>query len=207
MAASMILGAMLIVSIILAVAAWISRGNAIAALNDLQKKYDEKQTANVQETRTRHHKDVRMQTGVAPGCQRCQQLHRELMGAQAELRIAYGKMSDKQKDELYYNYDLVAKNVTLAYVADPANPSLQLLQISFSVKNQSTETRGNNLGLFKLYNEKEQVWQKEFSVPTLQKGGSTYVQIMAPGNIKWDGWYCNIYPSVPTGADGLPDRR
>jgi len=206
MAATMILGALLLVSVVLTVAAWISRGNAVSALNDLQKKFDAKMTANVQEGRTRHHEDVRMQTGVAAGCERCKQLQRERNGYNAELRKAYAIMTDKQKDELQYNYDIVAKNVSLKYVRDPSNPNRELLQISFTVKNQSSAARGNMLGLFKLYNGKNQIWQNKFRVDSLLPGKTTGVRMMAPGDKDWDGWFCNIYPSVPTGADGLPKR-
>jgi len=207
MAATMILGALLLVSVILTVAAWISRGNTVILLNELQEKYDAKQTADVQEGRTRHHEDVRMQTGVAAGCTRCEQLQRERNGYNAELRKAYNIMTPKQKDELRYNYDIVAKNVSLKYVRDPSNLKLELLQISFTVKNQCTEARGNMHGLFKLYNKKKEVWQRKFKVDSLLPGKTIDVQIMAPGRIDWDGWFCNIYPSVPTGADGLPKRE
>jgi hypothetical protein len=207
MAATMILGALLLVSVILTVSAWVSRGRAIAELNDLQDKFDAKQTSAVQDVRKNHHENIRMQTGVAPGCQRCLQLKRELDGTKAELINAYATMSDKQKDEVYYNYDIVAKNTSLVSVGDPSNPNLKLLQISFTVKNQSKEARGNTLGLFKLYKDKKQVWQKNFTVKTLKSNESTYVQFMAPGHVQWDAWFCKMYPSVPTGADGLPERR
>jgi len=197
MAAVMILSALLLVSVILTVVAWISRANQIALLNDLQERYDKKKTQAVQEIRDAHHKDVRMQTGAATNCVRCTQLLRERNGYNAELRKAYGIMTQKQKDEMHYNYDIVAKNVVLKYVSDPKNSNLELLQISFTVKNQSGQPRGNMLGLFKLYNGKDQIWQKEFNVQTLLPGKSTEVRIMAPGSIDWDGWFCNIYPSTP----------
>jgi hypothetical protein len=115
-------------------------------------------------------------------------------------------MTAKQRDELQYNYDIVAKNMSLKYVRDPANINVDRLQISFTVKNQCTEARGNMHGLFKLYKDKKEVWQRKFKVDTLLPGKTTDVRIMGPGNIDWDGWFCNIYPSVPTGPDGLPQR-
>jgi hypothetical protein len=206
MAATMILGALLVVSVALTVFAWVGRGETVTKLNELQKKYDAKLTGDVQEGRKEFFDNVQSQTGDADGCDRCAQLRRERNGYTAELRKAYTIMTAKQRDELQYNYDIVAKNMSLKYVRDPANINVDRLQISFTVKNQCTEARGNMHGLFKLYKDKKEVWQRKFKVDTLLPGKTTDVRIMGPGNIDWDGWFCNIYPSVPTGPDGLPQR-
>jgi|GEM_PF-2546465 len=205
-AATIILGALLVVSIILTVTAWISRNNAIASLNDLQEKFDDVKMGNVQAERKQHHTEVRMQTGVAPGCPRCLQLKRELDGMKHELRKTYEKLTQKQIDELQYNYDIVTKNVTLHKVADPTDSSLGLTQISFTVKNQSTKPRGNILGLFRLYKDKNMVWQKQFDIANLAPGATTHMQFMAPGRIQWNEWGCQLYPSMPSSSAGLPRR-
>ena len=205
-AATMILGALLVISIILTVVAWIGRNNAIANYNDLLEKYDNTRMDNVQGERRKHHEDVRMQTGVAPGCERCVQLKRELDGTKRELRNAYGKMTVKQKKELYYTYDIVAQNVVLDRVVDPANANLELVQISFTVKNQSTEPRGNILGLFRLYNDEEMVWQKKFDIATLAPGATKPMDFMAPGHIQWNEWGCQLYPFMPSKKTGSPRR-
>ena len=202
----MILGALLVISIILTVVAWIGRNNAISDLNALQVKLDHAEMGIVQDERKKHHTKDRMQTGVAPGCARCQQLKRELDGANQDLRNAYNMLTRKQIDALHYNYDVATKNVTLDYVTDPANASLQLIQISFTVKNQSTEPRGNILGLFRLYKDKSVTWQKKFDIATLAPGGTVYKQFMAPGHVQWDGWGCQVYPSMPSDNGGAPKR-
>jgi hypothetical protein len=203
----MILGALLVVSVILTVTAWISRNNAITEHNKTKEELRIAKTANVQDVRTKHHTEVRMQTGVAPGCARCQQLKIELDGSKQEVRKALASMSAKQKDELYYNYDVVAKNVTLNNVADPANADLHLIQISFTVKNQSVHPRGNILGIFRLYKGKEMTWQTKFDIATLAPGATVYKQLMAPGHIQWSEWGCQLYPSMPSDASGLPPKR
>ncbi len=205
-AATMIMGALLIVSVVLTVVAWISRNNAISDLNDLRVKLDNAKMGIVQDERKKHHLEVRAQSGVHPGCPRCPQLKRELDGTKHELRNAYEKLTAKQIDELQYNYDIVSKNVMLDRVADPADPSLDLIQISFTVKNQSTESRGNILGLFRLYKDKNMVWQKEFNIATLAPGATTHKQFMAPGRIDWNEWGCQLYPSLPSNGAGLPRR-
>ncbi|MBL7218745.1 MAG: hypothetical protein ISS69_01405 [Phycisphaerae bacterium] len=205
-AATMILGACLVISIILTVVAWISRNNAIADFNDLQDKFDAVKMGNVQDKRTKHLTEDVMDTGVAQGCSRCVQFKRELDGTKHELRKAYEKLTAKQIDELQFNYDVVAKNATLKYVIDPGNANLQLLQISFTVKNQASEPRGNILGLFRLYNDKNMVWQKKFDIATLAPGATTHKQFMAPGHVKWNEWGCQLYPSMPSGGSGLPRR-
>ena len=203
-AATMIMGALLIVSVILTVWAWISRNNAVMDLNVLQSKLDIAKMGNVQDERKKHHTEQRMQTGVAPGCPRCPQLKRELDGATNELRKAYHMLTAKQIDSLHYNYDVATKNVTLDKVADPVNPNLELLQISFTLKNQSTEPRGNILGRFRLYMDKKIVWQKQFDIATLAPGATTHKQFMAPGRIEWDGWGCQVYPSMPSNDGSAP---
>ena len=205
-AATMILGALLVISVILTVWAWINRNDAIADYNALQKKLDDTKMGIVQDERKKHHTEVRMKTGVVPGCARCEQLKRELDGTKHELRNAYDKLTDKQIDELQYTYDVVAKKVTLDYVADPADANLQLIQISFTVKNQSTEPRGNILGIFRLYKDKELAWQKKFDVATLAASATTYIQFAAPGRIQWNEWGCQLYPSMPSSKVGLPRR-
>ena len=206
-AATLLLGALLFVSVILTVTAWVGRSEERSRANKLQVELDAVKHIKVQDERKVHHDDVRSQTGLAPGCPRCPQLNRELQGALAELRNAYDKMTDKQKDEIYYTYDIVPRNVTLVDVVDPTKPSVNLLQISFSVKNQSAQPRGNTMGLFKLYDAQQQIWQKKFTVPTLRKDESANIRFLAPGNMKWDGWFCNIYSSTPTGVDGLPQQQ
>ena len=207
MAATMIMGALLVISVILTVSAWISRNNAIADFNALQKEFDDTKMGIVQDERKKHHEEVRMQTAVTAGDDaRYQQLKRELDGTKHELRNAYEKLTAKQIDELQYNYDVVAKKVTLDYVTDPADANLQLIQISFTVKNQSTEPRGNILGIFRLYKDKEMAWQKKFDIATLAPGATTYIQFMAPGRVQWNEWGCQLYPSMPSDKVGLPRK-
>jgi hypothetical protein len=206
MAATMILGALLVISVVLTVVAWISRNGAVRDFNDLQRKFDDTRMQAVQDIRQKHHTEVRGHVGVAPGCPRCPQLKRELDGMKHELRKAYASLSDEEVDALHYNYDVTTKNVTLNLVADPSNANLELLQISFTLKNQATAARGNILGYFKLYKDKKMVWQKKFDIPTLAPGATTHKQFMAPGRIDWDGWGCQIYPSTPSSNSALPRR-
>ncbi|MCP4376079.1 MAG: hypothetical protein GY794_07905 [bacterium] len=196
-AATMILGSLLVISIILTVVAWMGRNEARADFNALQDKFDDYKTDTVQAERTKHHTDVRMQTGVVEGCTRCPQLKRERDGYNLELRQALATMSLKQKNEMRYNHDLVAINDSVTNVIDPADSNKQLIQITFTVKNQSAKALGNILGRFKLYQDEDQTWQKQFKIGTIAPGASRDIQLMAPGNIEWNGWHCDLYPSLP----------
>jgi len=200
----MILGALLIISVVLTVTTWIDRNNKVVEYNELQKQFDDVKTGVVHDIRTKHHNDVRMVAGAAPGCDRCKQLLRELNGAKVELANAYTKLTTKQKDELQYTYDVVAKNVTVDRVADSNNAGKELIQISFTVKNQSSDARGNMHGRFSLYKDGEMAWQKNFTPPDLAPGATSYVQFMAPGEVLWDVWGCQIYPSKPSNTTGAP---
>ena len=197
-AAVVILGALLIVSVVLTAFAWTDRNNKVLALNDVQKELDAKKTAAVHEVRREHFKENVMMTGITAGCLKCQKRLRDLRGAKVELRNALALLTEKQKDELHFNYDVVAKNITLNRVADPANANDDLIQITFTVKNQSSEARGNMHGVFRLYKDEAMIWQKEFTPEDLAPGATSYVQIEAPGKYIWDGWGCQIYPSKPS---------
>jgi len=205
-AATMILGALLVISVILTVWAWVSRNEERRLRNALQAELDVAKMGNVQDERKQHHLKARAHSDVAPGCPKCQQLKRERDGTRHELRLAYSKLTQKQIDELQYNYDVVAKNVTVDYVADPANSNLQLIQISFTVKNQSVEPRGNILGFFRLYKDKDMAWEQTFEIASLAPGATIYKQFMAPGRVEWNEWGCQLYPSMPSSGAGLPRR-
>jgi hypothetical protein len=194
-AAVFILGALLIVSVVLTAVAWADRNNKVLAFNDVQKELDKAKNTVVQGTRQEHFKENVMMTGVTAGCLKCQQRLRDLRGAKVELRNAMALLTEKQKDELHFNYDIVAKNVTLNRVADPANANDDLIQITFTIKNQASEARGNMHGVFRLYKDEAMIWQKEFTPEDLAPGATTYVQMSAPGKYIWDGWGCQIYPS------------
>jgi hypothetical protein len=147
-----------------------------------------------------------MKSGGAPGCNRCQELLISLGGKTKELANATKMLTDKQKSELYFTYDIVAKDITLTTVAGTGGKDQ--IQISFTVKNQASEARGNMLGIFRLYNkEGATVWQHDFRPPDLQPGKTTYMQFMAPGNIEWDFYNCDIYPSKTSESTGGTPRQ
>jgi hypothetical protein len=104
----MLLGALLIISVMSAVYAWIERGNAISDLNILVAENNKLKTDGVQGLRESHHMKTHMRAGGAPGCERCQELLSELSGKTKELAKAYNMLTEKQKDDLHFTYDVVA---------------------------------------------------------------------------------------------------
>ena len=198
----MIFGALLVVSVILTVVAWTDRNSVTMQLNALQKKYDAVKTSDVHETRKNFHTDIRMQTGVSKGCKRCPQLLNERNGAWKEIRQAYSVMTDKQKAQMQFTYDIIAQKVVVTRAVDAANKDV--LQISFTIKNQAKEVRGNMHGLFRFFKGENQVGQMKFDPPDLAPAASKYMQFTTPGNFDWDSWSCNIYPSTASDPTGAP---
>jgi len=203
--ATIILGALLIVSVVLTVAAWIGRNNAHAALNALQKKFENMKMGKVTDEREKHH-ERRLQTGVAPGCDRCAQLKRELDGTKIDLGRAYDMLTLKQKERLVYNHDIsiIPKTAKVDYVADPSNRDQFLLQISFTLLNKSQEARGNIDGVFRFFDNTKMIWQKKFKVDYMAAGAKESITFMAPGALNWKTWGCQIYPFKPSNLREQP---
>ena len=202
----MILGALLIISVMLTVYAWVERGNARSNYNDLIKENDKIKTDGVHSLRESHHMKTFMKAGGAEGCMRCQELLIELSGKTKELALASKMLTDKQKEQLYFTYDVLAKDITVTSVTGTGGKDQ--IQISFTVKNQASEARGNMLGRFRLYSKGgSTVWQKDFRPPDLQPGKTTYMQFFAPGNIKWDYYGCQIKVSKTSEATGGTPRQ
>jgi hypothetical protein len=202
----MLLGALLIISVMSTVYAWIERGNARSDLNILVKENDRLKTDGVHALRESHHMKTFMKPGGAPGCNRCQELLIALGGKTKELAQASKLLTDKQKEELYFTYDIVAKDITVTSVTGTGGKDQ--IQISFTVKNQCSEARGNMLGRFRLYKKDgSMTWQKDFRPPDLQPGKTTYIQFMAPGNIEWDVFGCQIKPSKTSESTGGTPRQ
>jgi hypothetical protein len=202
----MLFGALLIISVMSTVYAWIERGNAISDLNILVAENNKLKTDGIHKLRESHHLKTFMRAGGAPGCERCQELLTELSGKTKELANAYNMLTEKQKDDLHFTYDVVAKDIIVTRVAGTGADKEQI-QISFTVKNQATEARGNMLGRFKLYMDGAMTWQKDFRPADLQPGATTYVQFMAPADVVWDLWGCQIYPSKTSESTGGTPRQ
>jgi len=202
----MILGALLIVSIVLMVVAWIGRNNAISAYNALQRKFEDVKMVKVTGEREKHHKEVRLQTGVAPGCDRCAQLKRELDGTKIDLGRAYGMLTLQQKERLVFNHDIaiIPKTAKVDYVADPSDPDKFKLQISFTLLNKAQEARGNILGVFRFFDDTKMIWQKEFEVDRMDPGATRSMTFMAPGTLNWKTWGCQVYPFKASDLRGPP---
>ncbi|MCP4379418.1 MAG: hypothetical protein GY794_25010 [bacterium] len=198
MAATMILGSLLVISIILTVVAWMGRNNERSDLNALQKKFDNYKMDTVQAKRD-DDQELRMRVNTDQKCTNpvCRKTKALLDGKSRELRQANAKLTSAQKKELRYNHDLVAINDSVTYVIDPADSDKQLIQITFTVKNQSTKALGNINGLFKLYQNEKMTWQKNFKIGTLAPGATRDIQLMGPGDVEWNEYDCDLYPSLP----------
>lgn len=205
MIAAMILGALLIVSIMLTITVWISHGNTSREFNDFKIEAARKANAIVQEVDDSM-QDARVKDEITKGCPHCLRLQNERDGRSRELRIAWSIMTPAQKAQMRAKYELIALNDKVDYVTDPNNPNLQLIQMTFTVKNQSGKQLGNIHGLFKLFDGKKVAWQKNFTIDRLNPGVSKDMMLTAPGHVKWTGWYCDLYPHLAPDIVERPRR-
>jgi hypothetical protein len=202
-AATIILGALLIISVIATVVAWMGRNSAILDLNELQTKYDKLAATDIHDKRKEIFLTANVKKGGAKDCVKCQELLVKISGLKMEIAQAHEVMTKRQKREIQYNYDIVAMDAKLAYVTGGVG-GRDGLQISFTLKNQAKEARGNMLGIFKLHHKGKLTWQKQLTLKDLQPGETQKIQLMAP-DVSYDLWECQIYPSrvSPPGA-GVP---
>jgi len=202
-AATMILGALLIVSVIATAVAWMGRNAAILDLNVLQTKYDNLADTDIHDKRKEIFLTANVKKGGAKDCVKCQELLVKISGLKMEIAKAHDVMSKKQKSEIQYNYDIVARDAKLTYVTG-GNAGTDGIQISFTLQNQAKEARGNMLGIFKLHHKGKLTWKKQLTLKDMEPGDTQQIQLMAP-DVLFDLWECQIYPSnVSPPEDGVP---
>jgi hypothetical protein len=201
----MILGALLVISIVLAAVAWTGRNSAIADYNALQEKIDDlSETIRVE--RSKRYVAIPTESEVSVECPKCWEYKRDRDKYGFELRRARAALTQKQKDKMRSKHQMVATNDSVTYVIDPSNSDKQVIQIAFTVKNRSSITLKDIFGRFNLYDNEARTWQKKFVIDTLAPGTARDIRFTAPGDIKWNGWYCDLYPSIPVIKSKTPGQ-